>query len=95
MAGKEEPVTHGERIQRIRRVWSELTLRGGRDSENARLLEDVLVDLERQLRGGAAVLESSRPVDELEIELVKIARALPAERRRSICTYLLELEGRR
>ena len=93
-------MTNQERIERLEHVRSKILLRGGRpeqrdeDQLQVTLLDEVLDDLRRELRGGLHVLKT--PVDvveEREVALLRLVGELSTEARARLLEHILELEG--
>lgn len=79
----------------MRAVRKTLLLRGGRELELARQLEDALVDLESDAKGGAHVLYTADDdeSDAVDMQLARLVSALPKEKRAKLVELVLEVDG--
>lgn len=78
---------------RLRAVHRSLLLRGGRDGDLARDVEDVIVELEQGARGGAHVLQTPEDAEQLDLELARLVSILPREGRARLIELVLEVDG--
>jgi hypothetical protein len=74
---------------RVRHVYNALCLRGGRDQELARALEEVLLELELGARGGAHVLATESATD---VDLARLAADLPRHLRAKLIEIIFRLD---
>jgi hypothetical protein len=80
---------------KVRNVVNTLRLRGGRELELVRTLEDALVELEPESRGGASVLRSidDDSTDAIELDLARLTSVLSRELRAKLVELVIERDG--
>jgi hypothetical protein len=80
----------------VRLVHRTLLLRGGRDLELARQLEEALVDLDTDAKGGVAVLYTGDDdkSDAFDLQLARLVSALPKHKRSKLVELVLEVDGK-